>query len=133
MDHRETELLEVARREDEETGDEGRGQGREHRREEPARAPAVETREAEAPVVELAEDQPRDQIAADDEEDVDADEAAAKARDGGVKEENGQDGDGAQAVHLRPVGFARTRRRGRGGRGEGQPHGWRDDTRPPCL
>ncbi len=95
------ELLEVARREYEQAGDEGRGQGREHRRKQPARAPAIEAGEAEAAAVELAEDQAGDQVAADDEEDVDADEAAAKARDAGVEEEDRQNRDGAQAVHLR--------------------------------
>lgn len=60
-------------------------------------------REAEAPGFLLAQDDPRNEEAADDEENIDAEIAARETGDVGMKEENSPDGDGAQAVNLGPV------------------------------
>jgi hypothetical protein len=129
VNQRQARLLEVRGREDEQTGDEGGREGGEHRREEPSRPPSVEAAETEAPRFELAQDQPGDQVAADDEEDIDADEAAAKAGDAAVEEQNCEYRDRAQTVHLGPVGVARNRWRGCGGRIGTRRHRPSDDTR----
>jgi hypothetical protein len=52
----------------------------------------------------LAEKEARDQEPADDEEDVDADEAAGD-REAGVKEEHEEDGDPAEALDIRAEGI----------------------------
>ena len=49
----------------------------------------------------LAEDQPGDEVARQDEEHVDADEAAVDPEQAGVEEDDGDDGEGAQALDVR--------------------------------
>ena len=66
-------------------------------------AAAVEPREREAPLGEPAPDDPRDQVAGDDEEDVDAREAAPHRGREGVEGDDGRDRDGAEAVDVGPV------------------------------
>ena len=55
----------------------------------------------------LDEQQRRDQVAAEDEEEVDAEEAAGQPVDPRVVEEDGRDRDRAQAVEARAVGDVR--------------------------
>ena len=82
------------------------GDEREKSREEPASAPAPEAEQVYAAraAAPFGEQQRRDEIAADDEEYVDADEAATKQADLGVVKENGRDGERTQAVDRRNVG-----------------------------
>ena len=69
-----------------------------------ARAADVEAHERHAPGLErLRQEQARDQEAGEDEEDVDAHVAARQARDSRVPERHEQNGDGAQALDVRPV------------------------------
>ena len=72
----------------------------------PASAPAPEGDQVDAAVAAaaLGQQQRGDEVAADDEEDVDADESAAEQADLSVVEENGSDGECAQAIDRRNVG-----------------------------
>ena len=91
------------RQEEPAAGDERRDEHEHERGEEAEGAAPVEPREREAALGEAAPDDPRDQIAGDDEEDVDAGEAAARRRGEGVEDDDGRDRDGAQPVDVRPV------------------------------
>jgi len=71
----------------------------EQRRQQAPRAPGPEAPERDAAVLrELGDQQRRDQVAADDEEDVDAEEAAGQPAAVGVVDEHGGDGDRAEPV-----------------------------------
>ena len=78
---------------------------REHRgREDAARPAGVEAEEGHAPGLErLREQQAGDQEAGENEEDVDSHEPALQERNSRVPERHEQDGDGAQALDVRPV------------------------------
>ena len=78
---------------------------REHgRREDAPCAPRVEADERHAPRRErLRQQQPCDQEAREDEEDVDPDIAALEEGNSRVPERHEQNGDGAQALDVRPV------------------------------
>ena len=80
--------------------EERRRHHQQERRRQPAHASAIEAREREVG----REQDPGDQVAADHEEDVDADEAARQGVRPGVVHDHGQDGDGAQAVDVGSVG-----------------------------
>jgi hypothetical protein len=90
-------------------GDEGEGeQHAEEGGEDAADAAFVKFQDGEAVVGEagggdVAEDDGADEVAGDDEEDVDADEAAGEAADGHVGAEDGEDGEGAEAVDVGAV------------------------------
>ena len=112
----------------------------EHRgRQQPAHAARVEAREVDAASArELVDEQARDEVAGEDEEDVDADEATGNPGVAEVKGDHEDHGDRADPVELRPIparagvgalgqcsslGQARWRarrmRRGSGGGGQG--------------
>ena len=78
---------------------------REHRGRKNAASPArVEADERDAPGLErLRQEQACDQETGEDEEDVDADVTARQAGDSRVPERHEQNGDGAQALDVRPV------------------------------
>src|SRR3546814_242125 len=63
----------------------------------------IEGEKREAALLPLPENDARDQVPADDEEDVYANESAAEGRETGVEEDHRDDGNGAQAVNLPPV------------------------------
>ena len=85
----------------------GEGQAGEHdqeqRRQDAPGAPFVEMDEGEAAPLHVGQDDGRDQVAADDEEDVDADITAAEARHAGMEQDHGDDGDGPEPVDFRTV------------------------------
>jgi hypothetical protein len=73
-------------------------------RQDPAGAAHVEADERDASGLErLGEQEPGDEEAGEDEEDVDTHVAARKERDSRVLERHEQNGDGAQALDVRPV------------------------------
>ena len=74
-----------------------------HRREQPPHPPLVEGGPGETAAFHLRRDDPGDQIAGDDEEDVDPDEAAAEPRHLVMVEQHGEHRDAAQTVEMRPV------------------------------
>jgi hypothetical protein len=76
VDQRSREALEIRRREEKEREDEAGGERRQHRRQETPRPAQVEAGEAESALPATSSDQPGDEEAGDDEEHVDADEAA---------------------------------------------------------
>jgi hypothetical protein len=86
---------------------------REHdggQREQPLGPPAVEGDQGDAArALDLVHQQPGDQEAGDDEEDVDADEPPGQPGHARVREHDGQHGDRPQALDVRPE----TRRRPR--------------------
>ena len=90
----------------------GEGQAGEHdqeqRRQDAPGAPFVEMDEGEAAPLHVGQDDGRDQVAADDEEDVDADITAAEARHAGMEQDHGDDGDGPEPVDFRTVFHGRT-------------------------
>ena len=92
--------------------DRGEGQRREHDDdeggEEAPRAPQPEAAQVD-PVsrLPLDEQQRCDEVAAEDEKEVDAEEATRQPVDAGVVEEDGRDRDRAQAVQARAVGDMR--------------------------
>ena len=67
------------------------------------RTTLVEAENREAALVLAGDDDARDQIAADDEEHVDADEAAGKGRKPCMEEDDRDDGDGPQAINFGSV------------------------------
>jgi hypothetical protein len=73
------------------------------RGEDAADAPPVEARQGEAAGLEVLEDDPGDEEAGDDEEHVDAGEAAGHRAGEGVVAQHRQHRDGAQAVYVRTV------------------------------
>jgi hypothetical protein len=80
--------------------------GRKHegeRRHNPATAPGIEKQRGESSLLEIGEDQAGDEIAGNDEEDIDADETAGHERRRGVKSDHQQDRDRPEAIDLRPV------------------------------
>jgi hypothetical protein len=91
-------------RQEQEAGRRAAGREDDHeRREEPADAPLVESGEREAARRALGEDQRGDEVAGDDEEDVDADVTAACERESAVVQEHRDDRDGPQAVDVGAV------------------------------
>src|SRR5690606_25118080 len=102
-DGRAAEQRQIAGQQDERAGDERRSQDHEQRREESSDPPLVEPRIGEAARVDLALDDRRDQEARDDEEDVDADEAAGERAEVEVVEEDREDGDGAKPIYIGAV------------------------------
>ena len=92
------EAIQITRQEHEERNDRRDEKHHEERREEPADATIVEIQEREAPFSQLPCDLPRDQVAGQDEKNVHADEAAGRVRKAEMEENDGDDGDGAQAV-----------------------------------
>ena len=92
---------------EERAGDHHHGDQHPDRRQQPPRAPQPERDEVDSPLLaELAEQQRGDQVAADDEEDVDPEEPAGKppAPVVEVVDEHGQHGDGTQAIQAGHVG-----------------------------
>jgi hypothetical protein len=81
-------------------GDGADGEDKEEGGEDSPDASFVETDEAEIAFGDAARNDGGDQIPGNDEEDVDADEAARKTGDVRVEEDDGQNGDGAQPVDL---------------------------------
>ncbi len=79
-------------------------------REDPSGAAAVEGAEADpAGALTLIDEQPRDEEAGKNEEDVDADEAGLGAGQTGVAQEHEQDRDAPEALEIGPEsGFARS-------------------------
>jgi hypothetical protein len=74
-------------------------------RQQAPRAPQPEGAEVDATRrAALGEEQRRDQVPAQDEEDVDAEKAARYSRDAAVVEQYESDREGADAVETRPVG-----------------------------
>ena len=74
-------------------------QGREY----PAYAPPVELGETETTLLQVLEDDRRDEVAGYDEEDIHADKTSAAPTREGVEENHGQHGEGAQAVDIGAV------------------------------
>ena len=94
-------------------GDGKRDAGEEHggERGQDAAGPAlVEAGEGEAALAQVTSEDAGDQIAGDDEEDVDAEIAARKGGQAGVKEDDRQHRHRAQAIDLAPVGMSGSRR-----------------------
>ena len=78
--------------------------------EQAAEAPGVEAREPDAALaVDVAQEQLGDEVAGEDEEDVDADEAAVEAGEPGVERDDQVHRDRAQPVELGPVVRRRVR------------------------
>ena len=76
-------------------------------------SPSVERRKVDATLgLHLPQEQPGDQEAGDDEEDIHADEAAAESRQTRMKSQYGQDRDRPQALDVRPKMRWRFRRDG---------------------
>ena len=99
--------------------DRHRGEQHQQGGEETAHPAGPERPQRDAPrALELAQQQRRDQEAAEDEEDVDAEEAAVHPADVAVVEEDRDHGHGAEAVERRDVAQARRMRR----RGAVRPH-----------
>ncbi len=78
-------------------------QHREQRRQQPAHAPLVEVCEREPARIDFVADQARDQEPRDDEEHVDADEAAREGADARVKQHDGNDRDRPEPVDVGTV------------------------------
>jgi len=86
-------------------GEGGREQeDRDRGRQETADAALVEPREAEPALGHLGRDERGDEIAGDDEEDVDTHEAAGPVVEPGVEQQHDDDGQGAKPIHVRAVG-----------------------------
>jgi hypothetical protein len=122
---------------EEDVGAEGEGDedhGEEGREDTPNPA-LVEGQEGEAAGLQVAQDDRGDQIAGDDEEHVDADEAAAEQRKAGMEEQDRQDGDRPQSVDVGAVAErgagAASGGQGRAGRPSGGGPG--RDGRDPLL
>ena len=73
------------------------------RRQDAAGAPLVEARQREGVAAELSQQDAGDQIPADDEEHVDADEPALRPAKFGVEEDHAEHRDGAQPVDISSV------------------------------
>lgn len=80
------------------------GHDHQHHWNDPADTPQVEIGQRERPTLQLTPDDRRDQKAGNDEEDVDANVAARQPDLVDVVEHHADDGDGPQAVDLRPIG-----------------------------
>jgi hypothetical protein len=88
-----------------EVGDEQRQRGR---GEDPPRAADVEAAERDAPApLRLREQEPGDQVPGEDEEDVDADEAAAEERDARMAQDDEQNRDRSETLDVVSVRRAR--------------------------
>ena len=81
----------------------GQSQHHDQGRKNPPDPPDIEAREAEALPVQFARDDAGDQKAGNDEEDIDADEAARHGLREGVKIHHQHHGDGPEAIDIRPV------------------------------
>ena len=69
----------------------------------------------------LGEQQGGNQVAADDEEDLDAQEAGGQEVDAGVVENDDEDGEGAEAIEAGQIGQARGLEFEAGGQADGLP------------
>ncbi len=101
----------VGGKQDDHPGGQGRDDHQCHRRHDAAHAAIVEAQEGEAVALQRAHDQRCDEIARDDEEDIDADEPAARDAQFRVEGDDGEDGDGAQAIDVRAVAARDAERR----------------------
>lgn len=89
----------------EEEGDSEGGDGHgEEGREDAGETALPEVGEGESAEVFGAEEDAGDEVAGEGEEDIDAGEAAGEPEAVEVEDEDGEDGDGAEAVDFRPVG-----------------------------
>ena len=102
--------FEIHREEKTPRGNARDGQHGEQRREDAADATLVEMTDRETAVCHLAMDDSGDQEAGDDEEDIDADEAAGNLPEAVMVEDDGEDSHGAQTVHIRAVAEFRVTR-----------------------
>ena len=84
-----------------------RRQHQDQRRKDPPHPPPVEIGEGEALPLQVLEDDPGDQVARDDEEDVDAGKAAGKGAGKCVVAQHRQDRDRAQPVDVRAISVGR--------------------------
>jgi hypothetical protein len=78
-------------------------QNREQRRQNTPRAPFVERKDRKAAFADLVDQDAGDQIARDDEEDIDTDKTARKGRESGMEENDGKHGNRPQTVDFGPV------------------------------
>ncbi|MGX1107867.1 hypothetical protein AB7M47_006250 [Bradyrhizobium elkanii] len=85
------------------SGDEGGDQDDDQGGKNPANATRIERRKAEAPVLNVAIDDPGDQVAGNDEEDIDPDKTPGNILRERVAEHDQRDGNGPQAVDIRPI------------------------------
>jgi hypothetical protein len=69
-------------------------------------AALVKAEVAEGAAADVGVDLAADEVAGDDEEDVDAGESAGDEGDAGVVEDDGKYGEGAKAVYVRAIGMA---------------------------
>ena len=83
--------------------EQAREQDEDERREDALDTADVKRLEAEAPAFQSAEDDRRDQIAGDDEEDVDADESTGSDRREGMERHDRHDRERTEAVDIRPI------------------------------
>ena len=114
--------------EEEHHDDAGAGQQEVERGQEPAGPAGVEAAHTDgARTVVLLQEEHGDQVAADDEEDVDAEEATGQPGHVRVVQQDGHDRERPQAVEARQV--ARTDRPARGRDGPSRGHGGRADAR----
>ena len=90
-------VLVLDRRQEEPADEQGEAEDEQQVRDDAPDALGVEGRVAERVVREPPEDDAGDQVAGNDEEDVDAEKAAVKGFRKGVINENRQDGEGSQA------------------------------------
>lgn len=82
----------------------GHGEHDQQGRHDPPEPPLVETGQREPAIRGLVQDQAGDQVAGDDEEDVDPDEAAGESRGPGMEQHHRRDSQPPQAVEFGPVG-----------------------------
>ena len=68
----------------------------------PAHTPLPKLEKLKLTLLEILENEPGDEIARNDKEDIDADVAAAKT-EVSVEKQYGQDGNGPEAVDVRPI------------------------------
>ncbi len=98
------ELAVLAGEQEEPAEDEDREQHREQRRQHAADAPAVEIWQVEDAALEIRQDRQRDQVARNDEKDVDAEIAAAQPPRRSIECQHRNDRDGPQAVDVGAMG-----------------------------
>ena len=95
--------LVIVREQQEPAGRVARNQDHQQRREDALDPAGVEAREAEVAVGKPGLDDAGDQESGDDEEDVNADEAAGQHRWPGMKYDHRQHRDRAQSINVRPI------------------------------
>ncbi len=122
----------VQRQQDLAAGDDGDGDGREQGGEYPADAPHIEIGEAEPAFRQLPRNDRGDQIAGDDEEDVDANETSGKGPEADMIEQHRQHRQCAQPIDVAPIGNGRAGLQ-RGRRGQGRTGCAGGDAFPPLF